>query len=107
LKSKEDENEKLRIKLQDYEDRFKRIEAQMQEKPPSTAPLQQSTQLNQTQNNQGYSPHQISQAARISSTYQTHGAERAMNHGQSYPTQLAAAGTGKNFLLHMKLTLIL
>jgi hypothetical protein len=97
LKSAKDENEKLQNTIKDFEDRFKRLEAQMHEKPPASSSIPQPSAIPQPQANPGYQPHQMSQAARLTSTYPTHGAERALNHGQTYPTQMAATAAGKLF----------
>ena len=98
LKSAKDENDKLQKTIKDFEERFKRLEAQLHEKPPAAPSIPQASTIPQNQSNTSYQPHQISQGARLNPTYSTHGAERALNHGQTYPTQLTATAAGKSFL---------
>jgi hypothetical protein len=98
LKSAKDENDKLQKTIKDFEERFKRLEAQLHEKAPAPPSIPQASAIPQNQTNTSYQPHQISQAARMNPTYSTHGAERALNHGQTYPTQMTATAAGKTFL---------
>lgn len=102
LKNSQDEIESLRntVKNQakDYEERFKRLEAKLQEKPnPPPPPIpQQSNNISQPQTSSAYQPHQMNQPTRLNPNpaYNPHSTDR-ISHGQPYPSQMATAPSSK------------